>query len=85
MNTTFARIAEILRSHFGVAPDKIICASTLDTLELESIDQICFGHVIEEVFAVDLDDTTFAHACTIGELVFAIEKYQALVAHERAA
>lgn len=82
---TYDRIASILRSCFGVPADNITCAATLDDLELSSLDQVWFAHEIEMAFAVDLDDETFKNACTIGELVFAIEKYQALVVHARAA
>lgn len=83
--TTFDRIAKILRDHFSITPDAITCAASLDSLALDSIDQVTFAHVVEETFAVDLDDETFANACTLGELTFAIEKYHALVAHARAA
>lgn len=82
---TYERIETILVHHLFVPLERVMPSATFLTLRLDSLDQVEFAVEVEREFAVDLDHSIFATVSTVGELVFAIEKYQALVAHARAA
>lgn len=83
---TFDRIAAILTRDMGVAAALITPAATLVSMGItDSLDQIEIAISVENEFGVDLEEPPFDTVATLGELVFAIDKFKALQARARAA
>lgn len=76
--TTFERLALILHRSCRVAYEAITPAATLVSMRLDSLDQVEFAVMVEDVFGVDLETVRFQRVRTLGELVFEIERHNAM-------
>ena len=73
MNTE-QQIKNVLRNLLGVNEDEITLDSTVDSLGMDSLDEVEFIMCLEERFDVDISDDTAETIKTMQDAVTLIEK-----------
>jgi acyl carrier protein len=54
---------------FGPEPEEVTREATLESLDVDSLDMVELGQLVEEKYAVRLQPQDFEHVSTVGDAV----------------
>lgn len=73
MSTVQERFYSLLTANLGVEPEALTEASTLESLDLDSLLIVELSVAVEKEFGVVLDETELASDRTIGEVLGSLD------------
>ncbi len=69
----FERIRDLISSQFDISPEEITMDSTLDDIDIDSIDAVELAMSVESEFAIEIPDEVLEKMKSVADLVRFVE------------
>lgn len=73
MSDTRRKVCEVITRQFGIAPEQVTDATTLDELGADSMAVVELMVNLEEIFEAQMPDVSVANINTVGDIVAFID------------
>ena len=70
------RINDLVAKSKSISPETITPATTFDELNIDSLDKINLSFEVEELFAIEIPDSSLNSLRTVGDVIAGVHRLQ---------
>jgi len=70
-------VIDLIAKSKSLSPDTITPATTFDELNIDSLDKINLSFEVEELFAIEIPDSSLNSLRTVGDVIAGVHRLQA--------